>query len=58
MIFSRLITAELHRLRDRGDRTGDAVDPRPDDHLVLLRLEVDVGGAVLDALCKRRRGRA
>jgi hypothetical protein len=45
---------ELHLLRDLRDRPRDAVDPRPDDHVLLLRLEVDVGGAVLDRLGQRR----
>ena len=44
----------LHRLRDGRDLTCHAVDPRAHHHLVLLGLEVDVGGAVLDRLRHRR----
>ena len=44
----------LHLLRDRRDLPGDAVDARADDHVLLLGLEVDVGGAVLDRLGHRR----
>ena len=47
---------DLQAARDRGhqprrhlgDHAHDAVDPRPHDHRVRLRLEVDVGGALGD----------
>ena len=45
--------AELHLLRDLRDRASDAVDPRADDHVVFLGLEVDVRGTVLDRLGER-----
>ena len=54
MIFSRLITPSCIAFGIVRHRPRDAVDPRADDHVVLLRLEVDVGGAVLDRLRERR----
>ena len=42
--------ARRHPLRDPLDLGEDAVDPEADDERILLRLEVDVGGAVLGGL--------
>ena len=50
MIFRREVTPGDHAARDRGGVVQDAVDAVADPHVLALGLEVDVGGALLDAL--------
>ena len=52
--FRRVVTPATIRFGMRCDLVQDAVDPEADDERVLLRLEVDVGGAVLGGLEDQR----
>ncbi len=50
MILRRLVTPEVIDLRRAHDLVQHAVDAEPDPQVPLGRLDVDVGGAVLDRL--------
>ena len=54
MIFTRRDDAGDHPLRHPRRLVQHAVDPEADPHLALVRLEVDVGGALGDRLAEDR----
>ena len=50
MIFRRETTPGDHAARDRGGLVQHAVDAEAHAHVLAVRLEVDVRGALLDGL--------